>query len=195
VNVSPVSPIEKPRSMKTQNRGRGLQTPTRENALNQSSQAILSSARAEKKLNSSNLNSSKIESPLAQILDRAHSPQHSKEVINITNLNQRLSREMNSPNRNSTKSLIQRDSSSNSRTSFVQSEFNHITGAVKFSKSPRSREHIDLNPGPGTYDPLDTKHSPSARFEKTPKVCWFDVVSKNDSPGPHLNPSHHFLSK
>ncbi len=67
---------------------------------------------------------------------------------------------------------------------------------MKFSRSPRSRDNVDLNPGPGSYQTdRSSLRQTSPKMDKAMKISWIDTVAKTESPGPYLYPSKHFLSK
>jgi len=152
----------------------------------------------DKKTASSKLSLSKADSPISAMSGKnffsvqrdkeAPSSRRNKEILSV-------SHRISSPTR--TDDAHQPRSAVAHARSFVQSEFNHIKGSVRFSKSPRGHEVFEESPGPGAYDSgrYSQKHSPRVAIGKSPKVCWFDVVARNDSPGPHLYPSHHFSSK
>jgi len=155
----------------------------------------------DKRLTFSHLSTSKIDSPLTQ-------------VLNATNTPKRAARENHTPSKEKSSKYVSdhyialsaqasraslhhpSDQLNVSARSFVQSEFNHISGSVKFSRSPRRRDNQDLSPGPGAYPVKSTlRNSPSPKIGKAAKVCWFDTIARNDSPGPYLYPSKHFCSK
>jgi len=198
-SVSTISPALPKKSNHRKSRSREKIVPSKDQFLNLSVETRNSGI--DRKSNISQLSTSKIESPLTQLLNSANTPTRSKEhpthsrEKSATELNQRVG----TLSAQGSRASLHQDvpySNNNNSPSFVQSEFNHIRGSVKFSRSPKNRDHVDLSPGPGTYPTKSSlRQSPSPKIGKAPKVCWFDKIAKNDSPGPHLYPSKHFCSK
>lgn len=134
------------------------------------------------------------QSPLARILSPG-----STATTNMSFFAKSSVSRAQSPQSQSRSNFHQSQGNLDKSQSFVQSEFNHISGSVVFPKSPKLVEKREFSPGPGAYnaDICSLRRSPSPTIDKAPKVCWFDEMAKrNESPGPGgLYPSHHFLSK
>jgi len=197
-SASTISPIPK-KSNNRKSRSKEKIVPSKDQLLNLSVET--KNSYADKRSNFSHLSTSKIDSPLTQLLNNSSTPTRSKEhpthsrEKSASELNQRVGTLSAQPSRASLHQDVQY-TVNNSSPSFVQSEFNHVRGSVKFSRSPRNRDQVDLSPGPGSYPTKSSlRQSPSPKIGKAPKVCWFDKIARNDSPGPHLYPSMHFCSK
>jgi hypothetical protein len=198
-SASIIEPAKKKNERKARSKERTA--PAKHNQILNLSMETKGSA-TEKKVNFSQLSTSKIESPITQLLNTTNSPRTGKEIF--TNSKEKTyggdsaQRFVPLSAQNSRASLHHSTDFANPASPlFVQSEFNHIRGSVKFSKSPRKRDTVpDLSPGPGAYPARSSlRQSPSPKIGKSAKVCWFDTISKTDSPGPHLYPSKHFCSK
>jgi len=191
----------KSRRVESKTKRRTSRTASREKGLNLSleTRAITSTTSGnEKRTASSKFSLSKAESPVSAMSGKAffHIPKEAPSSRRNKETNS-ISQRVTSPTRTGDSPHQPRSSVAHTR-SFVQSEFNHIKGSVKFSKSPKGNEVFEESPGPGAYESgrYSQRQSPRVVIGKSAKVCWFDVVARNDSPGPaSLYPSHHFSSK
>jgi len=189
----------KSRRVESKSKRRTSRTASREKVLNLSLETkALTTAGNEKRTPSSKFSLSKAESPVSAMSGKAffHIPKEAPSSRRNKEANS-VSQRVASPTRSGDSPHQPRSSVAHNR-SYVQSEFNHIKGSVKFSKSPKGHEVFEESPGPGAYESgrYSQRQSPRVVIGKSPKVCWFDVVARNDSPGPaSVYPSHHFSSK
>jgi len=197
-NVSTISPLQKKKPTR-RSRSRERAATAKDPAWNISMET--KGSYRERKSQFSTLSTSKIDSPITHLLNTTTSPGR-RELRTPTREKQNTEAGQIAPAMSSAyssrASLQQPTEFANPNSPlFVQSEFNYIRGSVKFSRSPRKElDHPDLNPGPGAYPVKSSiKQSPSPQIGRAAKVCWFDTIAQNDSPGPHLNPSKHFCSK